>query len=292
MEKNCKRLMEEMDTSKSVSEELAAYLENKFDTGVEIPKSISDEPFIQAWQHVIELAHKNGIEKALNQGVPHGETDIVLKSPESVSLDIYNSMAGNIPIIYAKNEDDFYELVTKIIHKGREMPNIKKTGASFAYSANNKFIILSNKPYSNIPAQRLGLKEQEWRSFSVIIRREHECTHYFTKRFLNSSQNNLHDELIADFAGILSATGKYHAEWFLIGMGIDKYPDKQEAGRFLVYTLDLSEQAKEILKKIIIKVAYNVQAWSETKEAKNMDLNEKIIFLCKNSLSDLYYMDV
>lgn len=292
MEKDCKFLLEEMGVSESVSKELTEYLENRFDTSREVPKSIPDEPFIEAWRHVIELSQKNGIEKALNQEVPHGEVDIVLKSPECVSLEIYNSVAGNIPVIYAKNEDDFYELVTKIIHKGREVPNIKKTGASFAYSKNNKFIILSNKPYSNIPAERLGLKEQEWRAFSVIIRREHECTHYFTKRFLGSSQNNLHDELIADFAGILCATGEYHAEWFLVGMGIDKYPEKQEDGRFPVYTLNLSDEAKDILKKMIIKVAYNVEAWSKTKEAKDMDRNEKIIFLCKNSLTDLYYMDV
>ncbi|MDQ5984081.1 MAG: hypothetical protein RUMPE_01113 [Eubacteriales bacterium SKADARSKE-1] len=292
MEKSIQRLLKEMNASNSVSKELEEYLANRFDTSQEIPKLIPDEPFISAWKHVVESSKEKGIEKALNTSVPHGETDIVLKSPESVSLEIYNSIAGNIPVIYAKDEDDFYELVTKIIHKGKEVPNIKKTGASFAYSKNNKFIILSNKPYSNIPAERLGLKEQEWRAFSVVIRREHECTHYFTKRFLGSSENNLHDELIADFAGILCATGEYHAEWFLVGMGIDKYPEEQKEGRFPVYTLNLSDEAKDILKKIIIKVAYNVETWSKSQEAKNMNRNEKVIFLCKNSLSDLYYMDV
>ena len=82
-------------------------------------------------------------------------------------------------------------------------------------TTNNKFVILSNKPYSNVPAERLGLEEEQWRNFSVIIRREHECTHYFTKRFLGSSRNNLHDELVADFTGIMCAVGEFNAFWLL-----------------------------------------------------------------------------
>ncbi|MBR1779302.1 MAG: hypothetical protein IJ758_02210 [Clostridia bacterium] len=278
------------EISEAAKEELRKYMANRFNTDVEIPSEIEDEPFIAPWKAVINLSKTQGIEKALNEKVPHGNEDIKLKSPKLINIEIYNSVAGNIPVIYARDEEDFYELVTKLVHKGKEMPGLKKTGACFAFGLNNKFVILSNKPYSNVPAERLGLEDGKWRDYSIIIRREHECTHYFTKRFLGSSQNNLHDELIADFAGIYCAVGTFYADWFLIGMGIEEGTGDIAKGRFPVYTSDLSNEAKEALRQIIITVSRNVEAWSNKPEAKGMSRNERILFLCKNSLADLYYL--
>lgn len=282
------KVLKSLGADDAVCKELKDYLENKFKTDKEIPEHIPDESFIEAWQEIIDYVKEAGIVKALNEGLEHGKDDIVLEKPDKVKIEIYNSVAGNIPVIYAFNEPDFYELVTKIIHKGKKMPNLEKTGASFAFGLTNKFIILSNKPYSNIEAQKLGLDEQTWKDYSILIRREHECTHYFTKRFLGSSRNNLHDELVADFAGILSASGEYHANWFLVGMGLDEYPKEQDFGRFPVYTVGLSDKAKDVLKKIIIKVANNVEKWSKEEKTKSMSRNEKILFLCSKSLLDLY----
>ena len=288
--KNLNDIVRDLNVDENVKRELEVYLENKFNTDNKIPETIEDEPFIGAWKRVIDYAKTNGIEKALNEKVPHGEDDIKLNSPQQVSIEIYNSVAGNIPVVYAKDENDFYELVTKIINKGKYNPNVKKTGASFAFGANNRFIILSNKPYSNVPAERLGLSDEQWRKFSATIRREHECTHYFTKRFLGSSQNNLHDELVADFAGIFCATGTFYTDWFLIGMGIEEYTGDIDKRRFPVYTTKLSEEAKRILRKIVIKAAKNVETWVQTESAKKLTRNEKIMFLCKNSLVDLYFL--
>ena len=49
----------------------------------------------------------------------------------------------------------------------------------------DRFIILSDGFYSNIPASEIGLSESEWRRLSLTIRLEHECTHYFTRRIFN-----------------------------------------------------------------------------------------------------------
>ncbi len=288
--KNIDNVLEALGASEQSKSEVKAYMENKFHTENEIPKVIEDEDFIVAWKRIIDRVKEEGVEKAFNENIPHGDEEIKLESPDKIKLEIYNSVAGNIPIIYARDENDFYELVTKIIHKGRYNPNIKKTGASFAFGAKNKFIILSNKPYSNVPAHRLGLSDDRWRELSVIIRREHECTHYFTKRFLGSSRNNLHDELVADFAGIYCATGTFYADWFLIGMGIEEGTGDISKGRFPVYTTELSEESKNILRKITIKAAQNVEKWVKTPEAEKMSRDEKILFLCKNSLLELYCM--
>lgn len=283
-----KELLKKLGASDSVCEEILDYSKKRFNVKDYNEGEIEDEPFIGIWRRIVDRSKKENIEVVMNEELPHGAEDIKLSSPESVSMEIYNSIAGNIPIIYAKDEEDFYEIVRKVIYRGKEVKNLEKTGASFASGKNNRFIVLSNKPYSNIPAERLGLTDEQWRSFSVIIRREHECTHYFTRRFLGSSENNLHDELIADFAGILCAVGEYKAEWFLIGMGIDKYPENQEEGRFPVYTVNLSDEAKDIIKAITKKAAYNVEKWSKSEKGKALSRNEKVLFLCDNSLLDLY----
>lgn len=285
-----KELLKELGASDSASDEIIEYTKKRFNVKDYKEGAIEDEPFIDIWRRIVARSKSEDIQNVMNDELPHGEEDIELRSPQSVSMEIYNSIAGNIPIIYAKDEQDFYEIIRKVIYRGREVRNLEKTGASFASGKNNRFIVLSNKPYSNIPAERLGLTEEQWRSFSVIIRREHECTHYFTKRFLGSSENNLHDELVADFAGILCATGEYKAEWFLIGLGIDKYPEAQEEGRFPVYTANLSDEAKEILKVITVKAAKNVEEWAKEAKGKNLSRNEKVLFLCDNNLLDLYLL--
>lgn len=281
-------LLKSLGADESTYDEILEYCENRFNVADYKSAPIEDEQFIDAWRGIISDIHGDNINEVMNDRIPHGEEDIKLRVPSGVSIEIYNSIAGNIPVIYAKDEQDFYELVRKLIHKGRTVPNIEKTGASFAFGKVNRFIILSNKPYSNIPAQRLGLEDEQWRKYSVIIRREHECTHYFTKRFLGSSQNNLHDELVADFTGIMCAIGEFKAEWFLVGMGIDKYPAEQEVGRFPVYTTSLSAGAADTMKKVIIKVANNVEKWSKQDIVKQMSRNERALFLCSNSLLDLY----
>lgn len=271
--------------SDSVKNELLEYTKNRFNNNVQILENIPDEPFIATFEELIQEIDDLGIEKALNENFPHGEKDIKFKSPNDVELKIYKSIAGNIPIFYVKNTEDFEELVVKLIHKGKPVPNIESTGASFAYGKNIKFIILSNKPYSNIDASELGLSEEKWKDLSMIIRREHECTHYFTKRFLGSSKNNIHDELIADFAGIVSAYGQYKSDWFLKGMGIDKFPESQQVKRFPVYTKELSVEALEALKEITVKASKNVEAWFD--DNKNLTLLEKILFLTSKSLLEL-----
>ena len=96
-------------------------------------------------------------------------------------------------------------------------------------------MVLSDNPYSNVPAEKLGLDEQEWKKLSLVIRLEHESTHYFTKRVFQSMHNLFHDELIADFMGIRAASGSYRAEWFLNFMGLEQSTGYCEGGRLQNY---------------------------------------------------------
>ena len=60
-----------------------------------------------------------------NDNISYGDSKIVFLNSEDVNLEIYNSLAGKIPIFYARNEVDFKELVKKLIYKGRDI-EIKK----------------------------------------------------------------------------------------------------------------------------------------------------------------------
>jgi hypothetical protein len=123
----------------------------------------------------------------------------------------------------------------------------------------DRFILLSDGPYSAVPAASLGLAEGEWREISLAIRRDHECAHYFTRRLLGSMRNNLLDELIADYAGMTAATGSFRAEWFLRFLGL--LPEYGPGARVDVYRGDplLSDGAFRVLHTLIARAAATVE---------------------------------
>ncbi|GAB6181631.1 hypothetical protein JCM14036_29500 [Desulfotomaculum defluvii] len=126
------------------------------------------------------------------------------------------------------------------------------------------FLILSGNEYSNVPAVMLGLTSDEWQRLSLVIRREHEATHYCTLRFWGSARNDLLDELIADYMGLVAATGSFRAQWFLCFMGLEDYPSFRTGGRLANYikNRELSAEAFEKLKLYINSAARNLEAFS------------------------------
>jgi hypothetical protein len=167
---------------------------------------------------------------------------------------MFQSAAGLIPIIYPAGVSDFENLLREIVYKDAEVPRIENMGASFVYGKTLRFIILSDKPYSGVPAADMGLGETDWLAKSMTIRKYHECAHYYTRRRLGASRNNLHDELIADFCGLYTAFGEYRAEWFI------KFFDT----RLAIYTKDLSGQAARVIRALAALAAKNVQEWTKT----------------------------
>ncbi len=127
------------------------------------------------------------------------------------------------------------------------------------------FLILTDTEYSNVSAGMLGMDRDEWRRLSLVIRREHEATHYCTLRLLRSARNHLLDELIADYTGIVAAAGSYRANWFLCFMGLENYPAFRPGGRLVNYLNErqLSETAFENIKFYVRKAALNLEIISE-----------------------------
>jgi hypothetical protein len=145
----------------------------------------------------------------------------------------------------------------------------------------DRFIILSDGPYSNISAHDMELPEEEWKRLSLIIRREHECTHYFTRHLFSSMQNRLIDELMADYMGIVAAAGRYQADWFLRFVGLENFPEYREGGRLENYRGDpsLSDGAFKILQLMAKKASENLERFDRAFRKDNNDLQENAAIL-------------
>jgi hypothetical protein len=248
-------------------------------------------------------------------------TDLVLQEPEKLQLTLHQSLAGTIPVLLTGNRNDFVSLVQALTKRNEPQLVPASIGACIVSGFNNwdrihqyrqqweaensvnssqsswiaefqrlipqkqlyqdKFIILSDGCYSNVSASEMGLEEGEWQRLSLTIRLEHECTHYFTRRLFNSMRNNIFDELIADYRGIVAATGDYRADWFLRFLGLELFPHYREGGRLQNYRVkpSLSDGAFQILQALVKTAAENLQRFHTKNVSKLADINIQPLML-------------
>lgn len=230
-----------------------------------------------------------------------GAIGLPLESPETLELEIYPSLAGGVPVLCMHGRRQFEAMVRALSKKNEPVPVLESMGAVMIAGFNNwtrmhalqrawratpeeeresdtwsqefarirpqkhlyqdRFMLLSDGPYSAVPAADLGLSDEEWKAKSLVIRRDHECTHYFTRRLFGSMRNNLLDELIADYHGIVASEGHYRADWFLRFVGLEKYPEYREGGRLDLYRGDppLSDGAFRALQALVVRAAENLE---------------------------------
>ena len=119
-------------------------------------------------------------------------------------------------------------------------------------------IILSTSPYSNIPAERVGLSEEEWIARSNTIRTYHECTHVICRRLYRDQISAIWDELAADAIGIYAAFGRYdrNMEEIFLGVRDEKYC----GGRLENY---LSGASEKDLDQLALKVSGVLKAFEK-----------------------------
>jgi hypothetical protein len=226
-----------------------------------------------------------------------------LVAPDKLKLLIHPTAAGRIPLLVATVREDFVTLVRALSKRNDPVPISDSMGACIIGGYNNwsrlharlrqfeianpqadeadrrrafqrvagdkssyqdRFILLSSGPYSSVDARRLGMKDEEWIRVSMIIRREHECAHYFTRRVFGSMRNAVLDELIADFAGITAALGTFRADWFLLFVGLEDFPRYRPKARLENYrgTPPLSDGAFAILQRMVREAAYNLERFT------------------------------
>lgn len=230
-------------------------------------------------------------------------TGLQLAHPEGLQLHIHPSLAGPIPVLIPACREDFVVLVQALTMRNEPKPVPDSMGACIVAGFNNwdrvrtyrqhwqeqhpeldperdwsaefqrliprkglyqdRFILLSLGPYSNVSASQLGLEEQEWLSLSLKIRLEHESTHYLTRRLLGSMRNNVLDELIADYRGLVAALGHFRADWFLHFVGLENYPHYREGGRLQNYRGQppLSDEAFQVLQAMVKAAAEHLETF-------------------------------
>lgn len=229
--------------------------------------------------------------------VPDGTVGMKLRSPQQLELFMHESWAGPIPVIFAGDRSDFELLVQALLRRNEPVTIPAAMGACMVAGFNNwdrirsyhsnweseheaadwdqewqhlipqkalyqdRFILLSDSPYSNVQATELGLSKDDWQRQSRTIRLEHESIHYWTKRRLGAMQNNVLDELMADYWGLVMATGEYRADWFLRFLGLEDWPLYRSSGRLSNYQGNppLSAGAFGVLQKLVVAAAQNLE---------------------------------
>ncbi|MBQ7578110.1 MAG: hypothetical protein IJT21_07595 [Synergistaceae bacterium] len=256
--------------------ELENYIANRF---VRQENISDDEIFILTWQNWLETLSPCEI---INECIC-SKRPVKFISSDDISVKIYDSFAGKIPVITFSNASDFESFITNLLYNGERPENISQMGASFISGKMQRFLALTKKFYSNIEPAYVGLTPGDWREKSMIIRREHELTHYYTKKFYGSASNNLHDELIADFIGIYAAFEKYSAKLFCHFMGVDG----SHEGRFSLYTEGLSDSTKLELAKIACQCANFLEGWSNSRNFSQLNTSSRINYLCELGINGI-----
>lgn len=227
---------------------------------------------------------------------------LALEHPDGVALTVVATAAGGVPVISARGRDDFVALLRALVYRNEPAEIPASQGAATIRGYNNwdrvaryraswrrdhpegdwdeefqrlipqralyqdRMMLLSDGPYSSLPARRLGLDERRWKELSLTIRMHHECTHYATSRLLGTMRNRALDEVIADYFGIVAALGHFRAEWLLAFLGLEAFPDYREGGRLQNYRGDprLSDEAFAVLQRLVYDAAHNLQTLDAT----------------------------
>ena len=246
-------------------------------------------------------AYRDATRKGISPEKLPEATGLGLEHPERIALVLYESPAGRIPLLIARGRTEFAALVQALSKRNEPATVPDSQGALMISGYNNwarihelrrrwealgpeeretatwgeefarlqphrelyqdRFILLSDGPYSAVPAADLGLEEGAWREISLVIRRDHECAHYFTRRVFGAMRNNAHDELIADYAGLVAAIGRFRADWFLRFLGLEDFPHYRPGARLDIYRGDppLSDGAFRVLQALVKAAAENVE---------------------------------
>jgi len=314
----------------SVIGELLCYTKNKFSSRKIIDESLEkEEPYISTWNTYKTESKKIGVfemlkskfkqfqfpiqknislqqdyrnatlKGATTNNIPLA-TGLVLNEPKALKIEVYQSIAGKVPVLTVPNNDDFNSLIQAFSYKNEPVKIPYSMGAALINGINNwdridtlkkewqqanpfenwniyfkeyiapnpslykdKLIILSTKPYSGVSANSLNISSQDWSAYSLTIRLEHECTHLFTLKHYGHMANNMHDELIADYMGISKALNKFNSNWFSNFIGLENFPEYRLGARLENYLGNppLSKEAFNILKIIIKNATDNIAAF-------------------------------
>jgi hypothetical protein len=232
---------------------------------------------------------------ATRRGLPPPQDGILaLERPDLCRLFLHETSAGTVPVISVARRADFVALVRVFTMRGEPCHVPDSQGACIVGGYNNWdrvarfrrswseahprqtftlaglaalkqeyqdcFLILSEGYYSGVAPESVGLEETAWLRTSFLIRLDHECAHYWTRRVLRSMRNCVIDELLADYCGLLAAVGRYREDWAARFFGLESYPRFRDTGRLANYRGNppLSDAAFSVLQALTVRAIRNL----------------------------------
>ena len=215
---------------------------------------------------------------AAGRGIAPAGADLghFVTSPEDELREV-DTPAGPVEVVFLHNRSDFETFLQIVGHKAEPVPIARTVGAityrgiadwgkvdaahaayvaaggddwpnEFARLARQpgafraEIVVISEGPYSNVPANQTPYDEERWLCISREIRLHHECAHVVCRRTMPDDVLPVWDEVTADVVGLLCAIGRYDAALAARFLGVA--PDGYAGGRLAEYLSD--EQAQRI----------------------------------------------
>lgn len=215
---------------------------------------------------------------AAGRGIAPAGADLghFVTSPEDELREV-DTPAGPVEVVFLHNRSDFETFLQIVGHKAEPVPIARTVGAityrgiadwgkvaaahaayvaaggddwpnEFARLARQpgafraEIVVISEGPYSNVPANLTPYDEERWLCISREIRLHHECAHVVCRRTMPDDVLPVWDEVTADVVGLLCAIGRYDAALAARFLGVA--PDGYAGGRLAEYLSD--EQAQRI----------------------------------------------
>ena len=189
-------------------------------------------------------------------------------SSDADELVMVQTPAGPVDVVCLANRDDFETFLQIVGHKSSPVPIARTVGAityrgladwgkvHAAYESyvarggddwpsefgrlarepgafRTELVVISEGPYSNVPASETPYDEEDWLRISRGIRLHHECAHVVCRRLMPDDVLPVWDEVTADVTGLLCATGTYDAALAARFLGVT--PRGFEGGRLTEY---------------------------------------------------------
>lgn len=223
-----------------------------------------------------------------------------LVAPERLRLTLHPTPAGRVPVLTAPVREDFVALVQALTRRNEPSPLPETMGALMVGGYSNwdrihrarraweaggehgtwneafravtrqpeayqdRFILLSEGPYSGLPAAEVGMGEAEWVRVSHGLRLEHECAHYYCRRALGAMRSNALDEVIADAYGLAAGAGGYDAD--RLRLFLEGHPGGPP-GRVANYLGGLPPTAAPTVRRLVRRLAADLAAEPTLRQA-------------------------
>lgn len=264
-----------------------AYLKRRYEIPEKMPElPLADEPFVASWRETEGQAVLDFLSETFELPV----SAFPWENTEALKISFAESLGGRLPAVATESHSDFRAM--EALLNGRKKPQAypptvnaftMQTRAKPIYR--HRVLLLNYAPYSNIPAEAMGLDEKDWLIRSHRLRLRHECAHYETLRIFDDMQNHALDEIMADALGQIAAFGNFDADRQRVFFGLTKGKDAC-TGRLSFYCRDVAEEERPKIYRAVDRVLDEVAEELNKLQARNAGDMELLSALAGKSIAE------